>query len=305
MKFLVVHVSKFPINSRLAQGSGKISVSARIPVAFVALIFAMIFIFSGVARADDHGNSYSSATSLSIEVASSGSIETAGDVDYFSFYATSGITYFILTSNLSSSCDTIIYLYDINGTTLIKFNDDWGVGFTSRIGWAAPSSGTYYIKVLHYSPYGTGTYSIEVTEEKPPVGGWLAGIKGGVYNSFTGKPITNGTIYVTDFFDDFNFAMLNGYYLGMLQPGTYSITASAVGYYPQSYSNVTLGRMDIETINFELDPKFDLSELISALQMLAGMENSLGEHGLDDINGDGRIGLEEIIYLLQIVSGLR
>jgi hypothetical protein len=54
-----------------------------------------------------------------------------------------------------------------------------------------------------------------------------------------------------------------------------------------------------------MPPKSILSEIISNLQMLAGMENSPGEHGTDDINEDGRIGLEEIIHSLQIVSGLR
>ena len=52
-------------------------------------------------------------------------------------------------------------------------------------------------------------------------------------------------------------------------------------------------------------PKFDLAEIITALQLLAGREISLGDLWLNDTNGDGRIGQAEIINMLQIVSRIR
>ncbi|MBN1381212.1 MAG: hypothetical protein JXA41_06030 [Deltaproteobacteria bacterium] len=52
-------------------------------------------------------------------------------------------------------------------------------------------------------------------------------------------------------------------------------------------------------------PKYDLVEIVSALKMLAGMKISLGDLWLNDISGDDRIGLEEVIYMLQRVSLLR
>ncbi len=118
---------------------------------------------------DDHGNTYSTATTISTDgTLYSGNIETAGDVDYFSFSATSGCTYVIETGDLGSGCDTYIYLYSTNGTTEIDHNNDGGEGLASRIEWEASSSGTYYIKVREYSSSDTGTYKISVTESCEP-----------------------------------------------------------------------------------------------------------------------------------------
>ncbi len=47
-----------------------------------------------------------------------------------------------------------------------------------------------------------------------------------------------------------------------------------------------------------------LSDVIIVLRILAGI--SVTETGnLKDINGDGKIGMEEAVYVLQYVAGLR
>jgi len=92
-------------------------------------------------------------------------IAPTGDVDFISFTAVSGTPYVIETSNLSYNCDTDIYLYDTNGTTLIDSNDDSGGGLASRIEWTATADGTYYIEVRHFNDSsGTGSYDIKVQE---------------------------------------------------------------------------------------------------------------------------------------------
>jgi len=50
------------------------------------------------------------------------------------------------------------------------------------------------------------------------------------------------------------------------------------------------------------DKKTDLKDVIAALRVVTGLENSANI--LSDVNGDGRIGLEEAVYGLQTVSGL-
>jgi len=88
-----------------------------------------------------------------------------GDLDYIKFNATAGETYTIYTYNLGDS-DTILTLYDTDGTTYIDSDDDGGIeSLASLIEWTCPSSGTYYIRVEEfYSDYGsTYTYNIEVT----------------------------------------------------------------------------------------------------------------------------------------------
>ena len=46
-----------------------------------------------------------------------------------------------------------------------------------------------------------------------------------------------------------------------------------------------------------------LTDTIRVLKIMVGIEP--GEHSLNDINGDGKIGLAELIYILQNVSGSR
>ena len=80
------------------------------------------------------------------------------------FYATSGHAYDIRTqlindinSSGTAANDTLLYLYDTNGTTQLAFNDDvgqttWYMGNyyyrESRIQWTAPASGWYYVREL-------------------------------------------------------------------------------------------------------------------------------------------------------------
>lgn len=69
------------------------------------------------------------------------------DVDYVSFLADEGVEYTIETGNLEGDCDTVIYLYDEDGTEL-EFDDDSGEeSLASRLVWIAPDGGIYYVAV--------------------------------------------------------------------------------------------------------------------------------------------------------------
>ena len=91
--------------------------------------------------------------------AESGSIEEGGDVDYFRFSASAGYEYTIETGG---SIDTYLYLYDRDGTTEIDHDDDGGPGTLSLIEWTCTASGTYYVKVRHYSSSETGDYTVSI-----------------------------------------------------------------------------------------------------------------------------------------------
>ena len=110
---------------------------------------------------DDHGNSPSTSTPMGINTPISGNIETGGDDDFFSFFASDGVEYTIETS-LGTLHDSYLDLYDANGTTRIRSDDDGGAGLASRIVWTAPSSATYYIRVRAYSSRQTGGYTLIV-----------------------------------------------------------------------------------------------------------------------------------------------
>lgn len=110
---------------------------------------------------DDHGNAPGSGTPLTVNAASiPGSIETEGDVDFFSFVAQVGYAYVIETSG---PMDSFIDFIGTGGSTVIASDDDSGAGFSSRIEWTCTNNGTYYVRVRHFSPSGLGTYSICVT----------------------------------------------------------------------------------------------------------------------------------------------
>ena len=53
------------------------------------------------------------------------------------------------------------------------------------------------------------------------------------------------------------------------------------------------------------DGEVDLLDAIVALKVCAGMRPREEMNRNADVNGDGRIGLEEVIYILQWVGGLR
>ena len=49
----------------------------------------------------------------------------------------------------------------------------------------------------------------------------------------------------------------------------------------------------------------ELSDAIIAMQILTGISPSLMESNVWDINADGKIGNEEAVYILQVISKLR
>ncbi|MFV9646692.1 MAG: hypothetical protein ACNYWU_12780, partial [Desulfobacterales bacterium] len=49
----------------------------------------------------------------------------------------------------------------------------------------------------------------------------------------------------------------------------------------------------------------ELSDAIIAMQILTEISPSLMESNVWDINADGKIGIEEAVYILQVISKLR
>ena len=93
--------------------------------------------------------------------------DSLSDQDWLKFSAQAGTTYRIFTSNLGLSADTYLYLYGIDGTTLLISNDDYGGTLASQILWQAPANGTYYLLVQHWNPNASGCgtgYSLSIAD---------------------------------------------------------------------------------------------------------------------------------------------
>ncbi len=86
----------------------------------------------------------------------------AGDEDWVKLDVSDGETCIIETLDLSFECDTYIYLYDTDCSTLLSKDNDTGVGDASMITYDFPSAGTYYLKVDSWG-VGLGTYKISVS----------------------------------------------------------------------------------------------------------------------------------------------
>jgi hypothetical protein len=100
---------------------------------------------------DDHGDSYDTATPISADTLYSGAMETFYDVDFFSFDATKGDSYYIETPLLPSDKNGLfdIYLYNPSGK-MIAYSEFREISNRSKIHWTCENSGTYYIKAKYY-----------------------------------------------------------------------------------------------------------------------------------------------------------
>lgn len=76
-----------------------------------------------------------------------------GDQDWMYFDALRGTVYDMETFNLLLDTDTVLRLYDSDGTTLLDANDDCPGApqpFASCLTWAAPRDGRYYIMIKEF-----------------------------------------------------------------------------------------------------------------------------------------------------------
>ncbi|MGB2982838.1 MAG: pre-peptidase C-terminal domain-containing protein [Candidatus Bipolaricaulia bacterium] len=131
----------------------------------IGAVLVISIALSGMALADDHGDSPLAATPVAVGSGLlSACIEAGGDMDYFFFQAAAGRTYLLLTSHLDEGTDTVLYLFDTDGSTILRVDDDGGTGGGSRVEWAPLSAGTYFVMVRHaQATTGTGCYSLSAS----------------------------------------------------------------------------------------------------------------------------------------------
>ncbi|MCB4763637.1 MAG: pre-peptidase C-terminal domain-containing protein, partial [Sulfurovum sp.] len=100
----------------------------------------------------DHGDSRDTATPIDLNSTTSGSIDRAGDNDWFKIVIPTTGT---LTVYTTGSGDTAGYLYDTNGTQLV-YNDDVN-GTNKNFGISQiVTAGTYYVRVKNFSGQAAG-----------------------------------------------------------------------------------------------------------------------------------------------------
>jgi len=124
---------------------------------FILLTLLVLFGSPAFAVADDHGNACNTATTVSVNSTRAGTINTAGDWDYFRIAVPAAGT---LTVSTTGSTDTYGFLKNASCATLAS-NDDYNGNLNFRM--TSPvTAGTYYVAVRHYSSTGTGAYTLTV-----------------------------------------------------------------------------------------------------------------------------------------------
>jgi hypothetical protein len=170
----------------------------------------------------------------------------------------------------------------------------------------------YYWKVQAIDEYGEvrlspeiGSWVFKTNNTNPAFPGW---IKGRVIDSETGKPLSEGAISISDL--DF-FIGSEGYYLGSIPAGTFNIVARANGYTTKSYNGIKISPHGLLTKNFALknispalnggdlnkDGLINFKDSQTGLKVLIILPNDA--YISEDVNGDGKIGLEDTIRIIQ------
>ncbi len=114
---------------------------------------------------DDHGNTRSGATQVSLGSTTSGRL-SAGDTDYFRVSVSGSGT---LVAYTTGSTDTYGYILNSSGRVLTE-DDDAGVGSNFYIS-ASVRSGTYYIRIRGYDSSTTGNYTLRIEANQEPTSG--------------------------------------------------------------------------------------------------------------------------------------
>ncbi|MCB4779032.1 MAG: ricin-type beta-trefoil lectin domain protein [Sulfurovum sp.] len=102
---------------------------------------------------DDHGNNTATATRINPNSTTAGSIEVAGDNDYFKIETTGKGLLIVYTTG---STDTYGYIVNPQGSVP---NDDGGSGSNFKI-LRTVGAGTQYVRVRHYYTSLTGDYTL-------------------------------------------------------------------------------------------------------------------------------------------------
>ena len=119
-------------------------------------------VYEGV---DDHDNSPTNATEITVGESVTGSVDSWLDLDYFRFQAEDGQRYEIVVSDEPDPyrlAGTRATLYGPDGVTPASNRSEYSGQRGTRIEWQAPASDTYYLRVER-GREGTVAYTLTVT----------------------------------------------------------------------------------------------------------------------------------------------
>ena len=141
----------------------------------------------------------------------------------------------------------------------------------------------------------------------------LRGVRGIITDADTGKALKASVSVIGN--DHVMYSDPDaGDYHRILLPGTYRLRFWADGYVTSETGDIVVGSDNAARLDIQISPvkpgdidgsgTIDLADAIAALRVVAGVDLSVHLHIKADVNADGRIGLEEVIYVLGKISAL-
>lgn len=211
--------------------------------------------------------------------------------DWISFNAVSGSSYSIRIEGIGGSSDSILYIYDTDGTTLLA---NQGSNFGNlTYSWVAPSTGTFYFDIQSYGGNigSNRDYSIKVNDTMPDLvvnnlsffvddtsGNWVSGglfeVGTSISNSgyLESGDIEVGIYLSIDSIVDTTDMKIHTLNLSNLAPGGYGVIYTSNNFAPIP-SNLTAGTWyiaaiaDDTNIISELDETNNISQ-VSAISVI-------------------------------------
>lgn len=229
----------------------------------------------------------------------------ADDEDWIKFIGFAGKSYTIKAVNIGSS-DMVIELYDAKDMsapylvqdTLGNELADEELDFNN-----CPHDGTWFARIKLYdsnSFSGNNDYELRNSLQEGPKPGTVQGI---VRNSVTGKFIGEAVIITDKQRGDFSDPD-DGSYRMMVHPsGEFELTSEVDGYEP-CLSLDFLEDGGVLDKNLNMIPA-DLGGVLFILKIMAGYSIPEPFCWKDRENGDGKMGMDDAVYILQKVAGLR
>ena len=194
-------------------------------------------------------------------------------------------------------------------------------GITNGVAWYQAKGG---MQDWHYVWLGCNHVTIELEKDKWPdyseissiwednreamlayMGLCLKGVRGIVRDEKTGQPVA-ATVRVVGIEHDVYTDPDAGDYHRMLLAGTYDIRFHAGGYHSKVCEDVEVGQEDAVRLDVLLvpfpgdlngDDSLDLKDAVIGLQVMSGKSAQLYERA--DTNGDGAVGLEDVVFIFR------
>jgi hypothetical protein len=241
------------------------------------------------------------ATAATLEILPAAQVIQFGDVNIASEY---GTAVFIVKASGSGSCAVSIkpdpaYAAPPGSQQISQPGGPLSNGESATI-WVwitCTVPGDHEFHVKFESNCGDASRTLQFT----CLGGF---INGTVFDFFTKQPIPTAVVTPANPYTLHLTMVGNGAYSGAGNPESHWVWVRADGYREQLV-NVTIEQAGTLTRDFELIPAPSLGDIIAAIQVVSGLELPNGYPYPADINGNGKMGLDDALLLLQLVSETR